>query len=393
MTLNMLRRSRINPKLSAYTQMFGIHDYNRAPLAPLGTKSFVHERSVQRRTFADHGKIGYTIGPSIDHYRHLNFYIPETRATRVTDTYVFLPTKFELPATAMADRTTMALEELTAALNDRALDTIPVNDQHDINRQLQRIRTILTPQPSPTPATTTTPLPAAGAPRVVRREQAAPPRVHDGNGSTRVLRSQIQAPRETAAPPRVHNGNGSTRVLRSQTRAAPVYAQKYTRGTRVYKTFDGTNGRLACHRGIITNFDTAMGYYKVRYEDSDTEEYDEEQIEMMRHKPNYTNIMQALSTTRHERVEAEYMNTQASFNIPTKFSNGYSKAIEWIEANQHLNEGLLFQGYKYANPVINKEIGRALEYRHLIQDPKYKDVWSEADCKEKDMVRNRTETK
>ena len=175
--------------------MFGIHDYNRAPLAPLGTKSFVHERSAQRRTFADHGKIGYTIGPSKLHYRHLDFYIPETRATRVTDTYVFLPTKFELPATAMADRTTLALEELTAALNDRALDTIPVNDQHDINRQLQRIRTILTPQPASTPATTTTTTsPAAGAPRVVRREQAAPPRVHNGNGSTRVLRSQTRAP-------------------------------------------------------------------------------------------------------------------------------------------------------------------------------------------------------
>ena len=76
------------------------------------------------------------------------------------------------------------------------------------------------------------------------------------------------------------------------------------------------------------------------------------------------------------------MNTQASFNIPTKFSNGYSKAIEMIEADQKLNQGLLFQGYKYANAVIDKETGRALEYRHLIQDPKYKDVWSEAGCKE-----------
>ena len=167
--------------------MFGIHDYNRAPLAPLGTKSFVHERSAQRRTFADHGKIGYTIGPSKLHYRHLEFYIPETRATRVTDTYVFLPTKFELPATAMADRTTLALEELPAALNDRTVNTIPVNNQHDINRQLQQITTILTPQPAPTPATTTTTTsPAAEAPRVARREPAAPPRVN-GNGSTRVL--------------------------------------------------------------------------------------------------------------------------------------------------------------------------------------------------------------
>ena len=53
-----------------------------------------------------------------------------------------------------------------------------------------------------------------------------------------------------------------------------------------------------------------------------------------------------------------------------------------IEADQQLNQGLLFQGYKYANAVIDKETGRALEYRHLIQDPKYKDVWSEAGCKE-----------
>ena len=35
MTLNMLRRSRINPKLSAYEQIFGVFDYNRTPLAPL----------------------------------------------------------------------------------------------------------------------------------------------------------------------------------------------------------------------------------------------------------------------------------------------------------------------------------------------------------------------
>ena len=38
MTINMLRRSRINPKLSAYTQTFGMFDYNRTPLAPLGIK-------------------------------------------------------------------------------------------------------------------------------------------------------------------------------------------------------------------------------------------------------------------------------------------------------------------------------------------------------------------
>ena len=92
-TLNMLRRSRINHKLSAYEQIFGVFDYNRTPLAPIGTKSVVHLRTTQkgRSTFGDHGVIGWTIGPAMDHYRHWSFYIPKTRSTRVSDTVVFLP--------------------------------------------------------------------------------------------------------------------------------------------------------------------------------------------------------------------------------------------------------------------------------------------------------------
>jgi hypothetical protein len=42
MTLNMLRRSQINPKLSTYTQIFGVFDYNRTPLAPIGTRTIKH---------------------------------------------------------------------------------------------------------------------------------------------------------------------------------------------------------------------------------------------------------------------------------------------------------------------------------------------------------------
>jgi len=58
MTLNMLCQSRINPKLSTYSQLFGIFDYNQTPLAPLGTKAFVHEHANQRPSHADHEKVG-----------------------------------------------------------------------------------------------------------------------------------------------------------------------------------------------------------------------------------------------------------------------------------------------------------------------------------------------
>jgi hypothetical protein len=65
MTLNMLRTLHINPKLSAYSQLFGHFDYNKTPLAPLRTKVVIHERPQQRRTFGDHGREGFYIGPGM----------------------------------------------------------------------------------------------------------------------------------------------------------------------------------------------------------------------------------------------------------------------------------------------------------------------------------------
>ena len=68
----------------------------------------------------------------------------------------------------------------------------------------------------------------------------------------------------------------------------------------------------------------------------------------MLHKPNNNNIIQALAATRYERVKAEYASTKSSYKPPGKFSGGYAKALELLEMEPILNEGLLFQGYKYA---------------------------------------------
>jgi hypothetical protein len=46
-TLNLLRASRINPCLSAYTQLSGAFDYNATPLVPPGIKCIIHEKPGQ----------------------------------------------------------------------------------------------------------------------------------------------------------------------------------------------------------------------------------------------------------------------------------------------------------------------------------------------------------
>ena len=43
-SLNLLRSSRINPRLSAWVQVHGACDYNRMPMAPPGTRVLVHEK-------------------------------------------------------------------------------------------------------------------------------------------------------------------------------------------------------------------------------------------------------------------------------------------------------------------------------------------------------------
>ena len=55
MTLNLLRASRINPKLSAYAMLEGQHDYNKVPLALSGAKVIVHAKPSQRKLWDYYG--------------------------------------------------------------------------------------------------------------------------------------------------------------------------------------------------------------------------------------------------------------------------------------------------------------------------------------------------
>ena len=52
LTLNLLRASCLNPKLSAYAQLEGTFDFTRTPLAPPGTRTrvIIHEKPTIRQT-------------------------------------------------------------------------------------------------------------------------------------------------------------------------------------------------------------------------------------------------------------------------------------------------------------------------------------------------------
>jgi hypothetical protein len=69
--LNMLLFSQKNPKKSANQEVYGSFDFNKTPLAPLGTKALVYGNPGSQTSWAPHATDGFYVGPASDHYQCL----------------------------------------------------------------------------------------------------------------------------------------------------------------------------------------------------------------------------------------------------------------------------------------------------------------------------------
>ena len=82
--LLLLRQSNSNPKISAYAQVYGQHDYDATPFVPIGMETLVHERPHRRRSFVEHCKKGCVLGTSFEHYQAWTTWMTDTRVQRVS---------------------------------------------------------------------------------------------------------------------------------------------------------------------------------------------------------------------------------------------------------------------------------------------------------------------
>jgi hypothetical protein len=90
-TLNLLRALQIDQTKSAYEILNGPYDWNWYPLAPLGCKAVVYEDGDTRGSWASRGMDAFYLGPAIDHYQCDHYYIPETRAYRISGSSIVSP--------------------------------------------------------------------------------------------------------------------------------------------------------------------------------------------------------------------------------------------------------------------------------------------------------------
>eukprot|EP00978_Attheya_sp_CCMP212_P039740 scaffold209632_cov37-Attheya_sp.AAC.1 len=182
-TLNLLRGSRINPKLSAYAQVHGAFDFNRTPLAPPGTRVLVHEKPDVRASWAAHAVGGWYLGPAINHYRCYKVWISETTSKRVANTLTWYPSQVSMPKASTTEEASAAARDLIEALlhPGPASPLSPLSDSHrQALFQLADIFSHATAEDPPSPPTEpipTAPLPAAALPRVPTKTKLPEPAI------------------------------------------------------------------------------------------------------------------------------------------------------------------------------------------------------------------------
>ena len=116
--LNLLKTSRINPKLSSQAYLFGNHDFNKVPLLPPGTQVVIHNKPINRASWTFHDKDRWYIGPAPEQYRCIKCYIPITHSTRITNTVAVILFHIPIPNSNLQDKLLHTSEVIVKILID-----------------------------------------------------------------------------------------------------------------------------------------------------------------------------------------------------------------------------------------------------------------------------------
>jgi hypothetical protein len=122
--------SRINPRLSSYAALEGQFNFNKTPLAPVGTKALIFLDPNKRNTWQSHAVDAWYVGPAKQHYRNYKFFIPETKGYRITGSAKFFPAHCKMPAIEPGDTVRLAAQDLIVAMQKLSNAPIDLNPKH-----------------------------------------------------------------------------------------------------------------------------------------------------------------------------------------------------------------------------------------------------------------------
>ena len=109
---------RANRALSVYAYLFGPYDFNKSPMEPTGTRVIVHDKPGNRTSWGHHVTPVWYIGPSLDHYRCIQRYMPVTGIVRITDTLQYTPKAFAFQKTTTEDYLQQAIGDIISIIKN-----------------------------------------------------------------------------------------------------------------------------------------------------------------------------------------------------------------------------------------------------------------------------------
>ena len=144
LTVNLLRQSNSTPTVSAHAHLFGMFDFNKMPLAPLGCGIQIHEDTDKRKSWAPHTIDGWYLGTSPEHYRAHRVYAKSTNSERISETVFFKHKYLTNPTISHADKVVNAARELYNALSRKkqGLNSTTMKALQDLSKMfLDRAKT------------------------------------------------------------------------------------------------------------------------------------------------------------------------------------------------------------------------------------------------------------
>ena len=227
----MLQLSRLNPDISAYMQVHGNHNFNKHPLAPVGCKIIIHNRTNKCPSWSDHGSRGFYVGPAIKHYQNYVCFMSETKALRISNTVDFFPTRCADPMMTATERLLLIMIDLLEVLKAPPTPSSIFNSQQELSTAITTLESILG-QDHTTPT--------------------------------------VPPPLSTTPSPTILV---TTNTKNRSTRSRPI--NLYPINTIIQKYYADT---LSFHKGEITSFDATNNLYHVKYLQGDKEEFTYDKI-------------------------------------------------------------------------------------------------------------------
>ena len=171
--VNIVRKCRQNPLLSAWAAMEGEFHFDATPIAPPGSEMLMHEKPNRRRTWGFNAKKAWYLGPCFQHYRSFRGILPSTGGERISDTVKFRHHAINIPSLTPADRILEAAKQLDAAIKQQ-----PKKAPMDEITAIELLRQVVlgeTKEPLPLNSLQTRKAAQEIAAKVTPHEQTSPP--------------------------------------------------------------------------------------------------------------------------------------------------------------------------------------------------------------------------